>query len=248
MSDRINKARYWQAVLYPENMPDDWENQISDVVQVPYAYCIHSSDTDTKSEHRKDHVHLILAFPNTTTYNHALKVFKLLGENAANTCQACVNIRHCYDYLIHDTEACKKAKKHLYSPSERITGNNFDIGAYEQLTQEEKDEMLEELCEYVVQYRIQNAADAYVLIMQNFGREYFPIYRAHNAFIDRLTRGNYLKYAEKEPKRGDNSTQNSTHLHAKTCPECGSEDLLKSGKTAGGNQRFECRECGKRFV
>lgn len=32
-----------------------------------------------------------------------------------------------YDYLIHDTDKCRKLGKHQYDPSERITGNGFDI-------------------------------------------------------------------------------------------------------------------------
>lgn len=72
---KITKARFWTGVLYPENMREDWEITIGDVVQYPYAYCKHTRDKDSKSEHRKDHVHLLLAFPNTTTYQHALSVF-----------------------------------------------------------------------------------------------------------------------------------------------------------------------------
>jgi len=42
--------------------------------------------------------------------------------------QRCSIPKSAYDYLIHDTPACKKAGKHLYDPSERI-GNveNLDI-------------------------------------------------------------------------------------------------------------------------
>ena len=101
-----------------------------------------------QSEHRKDHVHLIVAFPNTTTYKHALNVMDLLsaeGKKAINKCEAVVGIRNVYDYLIHDTEDCRKKGKEQYDPSERITGNNFDIGAYEQLGTAEKNEMFLEM-------------------------------------------------------------------------------------------------------
>ena len=99
----INKARYWVAVLYLENMVEGWRDKIDDVVEVPYAYCVHDMCRDLKSEHRKDHVHIILAFPNTTTYKHAMAVFDLLsapGRKALNTCKAVINIRSKYDYLI----------------------------------------------------------------------------------------------------------------------------------------------------
>lgn len=199
MANRINKARYWTAVLYPENMPDNWQDTIADTLELPFAYCIHSKDSDTKSEHRKDHVHLILVFPNTTTYAHALSVFRLLGENACPTCKAVINIRHCYDYLIHDTDTCRKASKHLYEPSERVLGNAFDIGAYEQISAAEKDEILQRICDFVIEKKITNMADFYVLFNENFGGGiYFEVLKTNNAFIDRLTRGNYLKYAKKD--------------------------------------------------
>ena len=51
----VNKARYWWAVLYPENMVEGWEDKIDDLLQVPFGYCVQSADTDSKSEHRKDH-------------------------------------------------------------------------------------------------------------------------------------------------------------------------------------------------
>lgn len=31
-----------------------------------------------------------------------------------------------------------------------------------------------------------------------------------------------------------------------TCPHCGSEDMIKSGKTRIGTQRYECKYCGRR--
>lgn len=206
MSERINKARYWWGVLYPENMVSGWEEKLSEIVQVPFAYCIHSSDIDTKSEHRKDHVHLILVFPNTTTYKHALSIFSLLSDDektAVNTVQACVNIRHCYDYLIHDTESCKKAEKHLYEFSDRVTGNNFDIGCYEQVSLAEKQDMLRELCDFVIEQRFMNMVDFYESVRVNFDLDYFQVLIAYNAMLEKLTKGNYLKYGGSKEKNED---------------------------------------------
>ena len=44
MSDSNSKARYYWAVLYPENMRDSWQDDIDLLLQVPYAYCIHDKD------------------------------------------------------------------------------------------------------------------------------------------------------------------------------------------------------------
>lgn len=203
--ERINKARYWWAVLYQENMIPNWEEALADLVQVPYAYCCHTADVDSKSEHRKDHVHLILVFPNTTTYKHVLTIFGLLsapGKKCVNTCQACVDIRHCYDYLIHDTESCRKLGKHLYDASERVTGNGFDIGFYEQISIAEKREILHELLQMVTQKRFMTMADFWGVILE-MGADsvYFDVAVTYSRQIESLTRGNFLKYGEKNEKQ-----------------------------------------------
>ena len=117
----------------------------------------------------KDHVHLIVAFPNTTTYKHALNVMDLLsaeGKKAINKCEAVVGIRNVYDYLIHDTEDCRKKGKEQYDPSERITGNNFDIGAYEQLGTAEKNEMFLEMGQAIRELTLVKFLQKWLLLLE----------------------------------------------------------------------------------
>lgn len=272
---KIQKARFWVAVLYPENMKEDWAVDLGDTVQVPYAYCVHTQDKDTKSVHRKDHIHMMLAFSNTTTYKHAMSVFELLsadGKKALNTIQAVVNVRNMYNYLIHDTETCRKQGKELYPKEARITGNNFDIGAFEQLGIAEKHEIYMELSNAIVQHDFTNYTDFFIYAVETYeDSHYFEVIRAYSSHFERLTRGNYQRWekAQRELERGvfrdyrgadeefeapsqaQNATErheNATERHAKYCPECGSIDLKKSGKTPSLSQRWECRDCGKRFV
>ena len=39
-----------------------------------------------------------------------------------------------------------------------------------------------------------------------------------------------------------------TQVHENCCPECGSENVIKKGKTQAGSQRWQCKNCGKKFV
>lgn len=192
------KYKYWTGVLYPENMVDNWEDEISTLLQLPFCYCIHNKDVTTKEgEDRKEHVHIILAFPNPTTYNHALTVFSRLsaeGKKALNTCQNIINIRFMYEYLIHNTDDCKKKKKHLYLPSERISGNNFDIGSFEQLTLQDKHKMCKEVCDFIIDNQLCNFADFYTLFVQAFEPSYFDLLTGYSGLFDRLINGNYQKY------------------------------------------------------
>lgn len=243
----INKSRYWIGVLYPENMIDNWEEEIGDIVQVPYAYCIHDADLTGKEEERKIHVHLILVFPNTTTYNHALKVFDLLSKSnfkAINTCQAVVSIRGSYDYLIHDTETAKKQNKKQYDPSLRITGNNFDIGSYEQLGIAERNDLCNQLCNIIIDEKFTNFTDFYEYCMINLFSEnsnYFEIIKSYSGLFERLTKGNFQKYGNFETHQ----THETHILSEENCSNCGSNDIKKKGLTVGNKQRWLCKDCGK---
>lgn len=267
---KIDKARFWTAVLYPENMREDWEIAIGDIVQYPYAYCKHTHDKDTKSEHRKDHVHIILVFPNTTTYKHAMSVFGLLsadGKKALNTIQAVINIRNVYDYLIHDTDTCKKQGKEQYDPSERITGNNFDIGAYEQLGTAEKNEMFIALSNAIKDNEIFNYMDFYEYVVTNYEDvNYIEVMRCHSGHFQRLCDGNYQRWKQgrlrlnigengfftdnmaqcpSQAQVNEKVNENSTLI---CCPECGSINIVKRGKSKANSQIWGCKDCGKRFV
>lgn len=191
-----DKNRYWVGVGYPENMIPDWEDRIGLLVQVPYAYCVHTLDKDSKSEHRKDHIHLILVFSNTTTYKHALEVMQTLslpGRQAFNTCQPIFNIRTMYDYLIHSDQSSIKAGKYLYPKENRILGNNFDIGCYEVISTLEKDNMLDEIESYLFDNNIENFAILRCLVKRDFeNKEYGRLIRSNSGYFERLCRGLYL--------------------------------------------------------
>ena len=236
---KINKTRYWVGVLYPENMRSDWQSEIGDIVQLPYAYCVHTLDVDSKTEHRKDHVHLILVFPNTTTEGHAKNVFDLLsadGRRALSKIQPVISIRGMYDYLIHDTETCRKNGKHLYPPSDRITGNNFDIGAYEQLSIAERNAICEELCTVIINEHFTNFADFYIHVIEAYDdSNYFDVLKSYSGLFERLTKANWQKRAEGS-------------FAGNCCPGCGSVSVAKNGKTAKGLQKWVCKDCGKSFI
>lgn len=142
-------------------------------------------------------MHLMISFPNTTTYRHALSVFKQFSLDrdhpCCNTCYRVLNIRYMYNYLIHDTETARKELKHLYDPSERICGLNFDIGLLEQVSAIDKKNMLRELSDLIVFESIINYVDFYCKVMHTFDLSYFDVLTSYSGHFERLCKGNYLK-------------------------------------------------------
>lgn len=192
-----SKARYWVGVLYPENMRQDWETVIGELLQLPYVYCIHNADVNADGTPRKVHVHLMIAFPNTTTYKNALEVFNLLsadGCKACNTVQKVINVRYMYNYLIHDTEDSRKKHKHLYDLGERVCGNCFDIGGYEQLDLNTKKAMRKELAKVIFDLGFMNYLDFYAYVISNYDDAYEEVVTAYSGHFERLTKGNFQKW------------------------------------------------------
>lgn len=199
------KARYWCAVLYPENMLDNWQEVIGDKLGLPYCYCIHDKDSlgtykakveDEGHDSRKVHIHVIVAFPNTTTYKTAFNTFQKLAKDGCKClawCEAVNTIRNKYEYLIHNTETAKKQGKYQYSPSERIMGNNFDIGNFEQVSKADKLAMSKEICQLIVNDRITNFADLFLTIVNNYDNEYFEMLQTNSGFYSRLLDGMYQR-------------------------------------------------------
>lgn len=189
------KARYWVGVLYPENMRSDWQECIGEILQLPYAYGIHDRDLNSDGTPRKSHVHLMIAFPNTTTYKSAMQVFNELsapGQQALNTIQKINNVRYMYNYLIHDTDECRKKHKHKYPASSRVVGNNFDIGNYEQISQTDKESMRDELAHIIMNHpEMKNFTDFNKYVISNYGSEYNNIVACYSGYFERLTKGNF---------------------------------------------------------
>lgn len=200
------KAKYWTAILYPESMSSDWRDTISDVLQIPFAYCIHDKDKDGHNGDRKTHVHIVLAFPNTTTYNHVLSLIQDIMPSCS-TVKKVINIRYIFDYLIHDTESCRKKCKYLYDKNERILCNCFDIGAYEQRSLEDKRDDAKLLKKYIIDHKIENTFELDMALSEDSSidddlRERFEdALIGYSGYINNVCKGVYLYECKRRNSR-----------------------------------------------
>ena len=191
-------AKYWGAVLYPENLREDWEEELVKI-GLPFAYCTHNR-TKVNGEDRKEHIHILTAFNNTTTYKNVLRMFKRLdkadngNKTACNKVEGIFSMENAYNYLIHDTADCRAKGKELYDKSERKLVNNFDIGAYIQVSIEEQEQMIDELADALILNHFTNFIDFYAFVCREYeNKEYKRLVRKNSGFFERLTKGNYQK-------------------------------------------------------
>lgn len=243
----INKAGVWLAVSYPENMLEDWEGQAEEILQgLPFAYCVHDKDKNGHKGDRKHHVHWMIDFRGvgrgTTTRKHALEVVNLLSKEGAVCCpgvEACLNAQYAYDYLIHDTEKARKDGKFQYSPEERKESATFDIERLVKISEERKQEMAKEICDWVIDRNFLDMRNFYIEFSMKWDEEYFLIFKANNAMIERLVRGNYNAAERKK-----------TVLTSPECGICGSRKILGSYETPSGRMWYceECQEYAYRYL
>ena len=101
------KVKLWEGICYPENMLDDWQEEIDDILQVPFAYAIHDIDHDQKSKQRKtlcSHHRGLGRQHDPQGDNQRPEPLERGRQEVLLLCGASHNIRHAYDYLIlrHD--------------------------------------------------------------------------------------------------------------------------------------------------
>ena len=187
------KSRYWQVVLYPENLIDNWEDELIKL-GLPIAYCLH-----TDSE--KPHIHMIGAWENNTTYKSAFEFFERLNkenQKAFNKIEKCFNIENAYNYLIHDTDDCRKKGKYQYKKEDRKCINNFDIHFYAQKSVEQEEEQFDEICDIIISEGFTNFKQLHMYIKSNYDRDYLGVVKKNIYYFTSLTKANYYEEVQEE--------------------------------------------------
>lgn len=157
------KGTQFTFLLYPENLPADWETRLREL-DIPMAISpLHDKDIDKKmGGFKKPHYHGIAMYKNPITRDGMTK--KLNRALAHDSCKNCVpkvqflvkGVKSTYLYLTHESESAIEEGKHVYDASEIKLLNNFDISRYVVLDASEKEELLQDLLALIYKYRLAN--------------------------------------------------------------------------------------------
>ena len=157
------KGTQFTFLLYPENLPADWETRLREL-DIPMAISpLHNKDIDKKmGGFKKPHYHGIVMYKNPITRDGMTK--RLNRALAHDGCKNCVpqvqflvkGVKSTYLYLTHESESAIEEGKHVYDSSEIKLFNNFDISRYVVLDASEKEEILQDLIMLIRKYRLAN--------------------------------------------------------------------------------------------
>ena len=154
------KARYFTFLLYPESIPNDWIDNL-ELIGVPIAISpLHDKDlSDVEGQkYKKEHYHVIYVSKNPVTAESVrLKVKRSLGDKSVAMVQiVSTSMEHMYLYLTHESKDAIAKNKHKYSKADIRLLNNFDIDRYVTLDVEDKDDMLNDVCDLIDDHNLAN--------------------------------------------------------------------------------------------
>lgn len=154
------KSRYFTFLLYPDSIPVDWEMKL-EAISVPMAISpLHDRDKSTVEgqQYKKAHYHVIYIAKNPVTADSVRwKIKQTLGDKSLAKVQIVVqSLESMYLYLTHESKDAVAKNKHKYSKKDITLINNFDIDRYITLDVEDKDDMLNDVCDMIDEHDLAN--------------------------------------------------------------------------------------------
>lgn len=156
----LPKARFFTFLLYPDSIPDDWEMQL-ELLGVPIAISpLHDKDRSSVEgqEYKKAHYHVIYVAKNPVTAESVrIKIKRVLGNQSVAKVQIVKqSMENMYLYLTHESKDAVAKNKVKYPKEDIRLLSNFDIDRYVTLDVEDKDEMLNDVCDMIDEHGLAN--------------------------------------------------------------------------------------------
>lgn len=183
------KGRNWAFVVYPDSLPSNWEEIITET-GLPMAFSpLHDKDVNPTGEPKKPHYHVICYYDNPTTS-------KSVKENVTDKLNGTIPIKlesmvGMYRYHIH----LDNPEKYQYSDTERKFYNGFDTNKVDSLTFFEVDKTLRELQNLIRKEDILEYTDLLDILLDNEMYQSWSIARTNTIFLNTYisSRRNTLK-------------------------------------------------------
>ncbi|MDE6141253.1 MAG: replication protein [Bacilli bacterium] len=172
------KGRNWAFVMYPESMPSNWREIITET-GLPCAISpLHDQDLEPTGEKKKPHYHVICYYENPTTQ-------KNVKENVCDRLNATIPIKlesmvGMYRYHLH----LDNPEKYQYDDRFRELLNGFDVQKVNALSYTEVAKLLREIQQFIVDNDILEYADLLDLLLNNDCFNMWDVARNHTMMIN----------------------------------------------------------------
>lgn len=231
MASEIAKARNFAFIIYPESIPENWEECLIKIGVAMAVSPLHDKDVSerkyedmTSDEqkiidsggivYKKAHYHVIYIAKNPVTADSVRnKIKRALGNKSISHLEIVDNIEYYYKYLTHESADAIKKKKHKYERKDIVLINDFDIDRYVTMDEAQKKELFNVVTRVIYENKLENIFDLNDFIL-NKGEEIgIPTLEVLNDIIASRTGllrlwfdGAYQRRKRSEPKKYDEQT------------------------------------------
>lgn len=172
------KGRFWAFVMYPESLPNNWRDIITEI-GVPMAISpLHDKDIDPTGEEKKAHYHCIVSYEGPTTFNQ-------VKNNVCDRLNATIpikleSIKGMYRYHTH----MDNPEKYQYNDNDREFFNGFDVKSVNNLSKTEILKIKKELQHFIIDNQIEEYSDLLDLLLENECNDMYDVASSHTIFFN----------------------------------------------------------------
>lgn len=182
-----DKARYFTFLLYPESIPENWEMEL-ELMGIPMAISpLHDKDKSNVEgqEYKKAHYHVIYVAANpVTTHSVRKRIQRALGNKSIAKVQVVKqSMENMYLYLTHESKDAIAKNKYKYAKKDIKLFNNFDIDRYVVFDVEDKDELLNDVCDMIDDHGLANIRELRRFVKEHGGDYNLPSMKIINSVL-----------------------------------------------------------------
>lgn len=188
------KGRNWAFVVYPESLPNNWEEIITDT-GLPMAFSpLHDKDTNPDGSIKKAHYHVICYYENPTT-SRAVKeyVTDRLNGTIPIKLESMVGM---YRYHLH----LDNPEKFQYDDRMRKFFNGFDVNKVDSLTFTEISKLLSEIQNLIRKNSILEYSELLDILLDNEMFQLLDVARNHTLLLNTYITSRRYKTKEEKAK------------------------------------------------
>lgn len=154
MEEKGKKARHWTLLVYPDSCPKNWKEILQQTGCEIAISPLHDKDINDEMSDtlKKPHYHVIISYPNTTTYNNVKQLTKELNTTIPKDLKS---VKGMYRYFTH----MDNPDKYQYDSKEIQLINGFDDNCVTELTYAQKKEIQRQIIKYIQEKNIKYYLD-----------------------------------------------------------------------------------------
>lgn len=194
------KKRNWVIVGYPDSMPDNWKDILTETGLPIVVSPLHDKDTNITGEKKKPHYHILMCYSGPTSFNVVSKLSEKLNAPIPKYID---NVRGAVRYFTHKDNP----EKYQYDEKEMTFLNGFNIADYVEMTKSELTKLKIEILQIIRENDITEYSTLIYFLADNEMIDQFDLASSSTIFFDAVIRSrrhskeNNIKEKEEALKR-----------------------------------------------